>query len=73
MINFLEWDTNFFGFKIGSVDLSNKSLFDLDKIINEIKNAKYKLIYLYTDINSNLNSNFKNIEMTLTDTQLLLV
>lgn len=48
LINFLEWDSNFFGFKVGKSDLNNleSTASEYNRIIKE---SDYKLIYCFAD------------------------
>ncbi len=43
--NFLEWDSSFFGYKVGKINRNNISTPDLSKILNEMTELKYKLVY----------------------------
>jgi len=46
-IQYLEWDTNFFGFKIGKL-ITNRNI-----NLNALQNTSYKLIYIYSNTNLN--------------------
>ncbi|MEM7550845.1 MAG: GNAT family N-acetyltransferase [Bacteroidota bacterium] len=48
MIKFLEWDSNFFGYKVAKIDLINR-LEDIEKEIEWAKDQDIKLIYLFLD------------------------
>jgi len=50
MIKYLDWDTNFFGFKTGKIVNVVDSI-TLENILNKAKEDKYKLIYLFTHPN----------------------
>lgn len=52
----LTWDSDFFGFKIGSVSTNNLSEEQLTEILNSARNQDFKLIYFFAspqDENSN--------------------
>ena len=46
-INKLDWDSNFFGYTIGRVDVKNPKAFDFPKFKKNA--AAYKLVYLFAD------------------------
>lgn len=48
-IELLDWDTNFFGIKIGKVLLNNDSLADLNALKDTAKKENYRLLYLIAD------------------------
>lgn len=45
MIKYLEWDSNFLGFKVGSISQLNTET--LEQALGYAKSEKYKLIYLF--------------------------
>lgn len=45
MIKYLEWDSNFLGFKVGSISQLNTET--LEQALEYAKSEKYKLIYLF--------------------------
>ena len=50
-IDFLLWDSNFFGLKIGKIDFSsNKESQHFDELGKFIRNSDYDLIYLFTNL-----------------------
>lgn len=68
----LEWDTNFFGFKVGRINDAKLELEDLNKFIFQLRKKKVKLIYWLSDIEVHPNNNFEpnfflsDIKTTLT-------
>jgi dTDP-4-amino-4,6-dideoxy-D-galactose acyltransferase len=42
----LNWDSSFFGYEVGKVEVNNSSFFDLDDFIQKTKD--FKLIYLFS-------------------------
>ncbi|MDG1064025.1 MAG: hypothetical protein P8O93_06220, partial [Flavobacteriaceae bacterium] len=47
-INKLIWDTNFFGFSIGKLNIErNKEIFNIEDFLKKAK--KYKLVYVFSD------------------------
>lgn len=49
-IQFLEWDTIHFGFKIGCFNLEANENVSLEELVNKAKEENYKLIYLKSPI-----------------------
>lgn len=47
-IEYLRWDTENFGFKVGRVESSNG--FDIDSLHLEMSKGQYKLVYLISDL-----------------------
>lgn len=47
----LEWDTKFFGYKIGKITGNNITVEDLKDIINNMKYENYKLVYWFVQPN----------------------
>lgn len=45
-IQFLDWDTKHFGFKIGAIDIDKKRDFSLEQLKDEALIAGYRLVYL---------------------------
>lgn len=72
MITYLDWDSNFFGFKIGYMDLTEKLHFNIKEIKNDIDKSGFKLIYIYSNISQEIKINSNDIDLNLVDTQLLL-
>ena len=72
MITYLDWDSTFFGFKIGYIDLTEKFHFSIEEIINDINKSDFKLIYIYSNISQEIKINSNDIDLNLVDTQLLL-
>jgi len=72
-IDFLSWDSAFFGFKIGKIDFSlGKELLDFNELRRIAKNSGYVLIYLLTNLGQipfKLYENNKNINLKLIDNQ----
>ena len=73
IIDYLDWDSNFFKKKIGKVELfkdkSNISDINLDKIL---KNSDYDLIYFFTDISLDIYNYISVFRPFLIDTQVYL-
>ncbi|MFT3748915.1 MAG: GNAT family N-acetyltransferase [Agriterribacter sp.] len=46
----LNWDSNFFGYNIGSVNISKSDKFNLANLNTTIKHSNYDLIYLFCDV-----------------------
>lgn len=46
-INKLDWDSNFFGYTIGRIDIESPKTFDFSKFKED--SAAYKLVYLFAD------------------------
>lgn len=70
-IDTLNWDSNFFGLRVGRVDLSLfKELDVLNKLEKSINEMEYDLVYIFTDIGQ---MPFVNLDKTMpefVDTQL---
>ncbi|GAG91296.1 unnamed protein product, partial [marine sediment metagenome] len=50
-IDFLPWDSNFFGLKVGKIDFSsNKELLDFNEFKRLVGNYNYDLIYIFTNL-----------------------
>jgi dTDP-4-amino-4,6-dideoxy-D-galactose acyltransferase len=47
-IEYLEWDSNFFGFKIGKIGVLPNTEFDWVRFKEVANNEKYELIYVFT-------------------------
>lgn len=70
-IKYLEWDSNFFGYKVGLINNNfNSPIKGLEKILNKAKINQYKLIYLKNGKSiSFLNLNLKDYKILLADTK----
>ena len=70
-IDFLGWDSNFFGLKIGKIDLSlTKNLNKLNKFKKSLEESDYDLIYIFSDISQMPFPYFNKTTLTLIDTQI---
>ncbi len=49
MIQFLEWDSEFFGLKIGKYNISEPSIVDLKRMLDAKKQHEYELLYIFMD------------------------
>lgn len=45
-IQFLDWDTKHFGFKVGTIEIDKEYDFSLEQLKDNARNEDYKLIYL---------------------------
>jgi len=52
----LSWDTHFFGFGVGKVIAHNLTSKLLEKIIQQMKDHNYKLVYCFVDPNDSLSN-----------------
>ena len=53
MITKLDWDTDFFGYPVGKIDLTDSSEFNLKVFLNEID--IYKLVYIFSNSQISVN------------------
>jgi dTDP-4-amino-4,6-dideoxy-D-galactose acyltransferase len=66
--NILEWDSQFFGYKIGAIHTQNLKLDELDKIIRELKEQDYRLAYCFANPDDEIsNSSLKSVSRLLVD------
>jgi dTDP-4-amino-4,6-dideoxy-D-galactose acyltransferase len=65
IIKKLNWDTNFFGFKVGKVVLENYS--NIDSILSENDRSSFKLVYLFSNFEIKKPDSFSNTFMSLVD------
>jgi dTDP-4-amino-4,6-dideoxy-D-galactose acyltransferase len=49
----LDWDSNFFGFKVARINLDHTSPVDLDGVFEEIKKERVRLVYLSSPVRLN--------------------
>ena len=56
MIKYLEWDSNFLGFRVGSISQLNTEI--LEHELGNAKLEKYKLIYLFAEADCFLSEDF---------------
>jgi len=73
IIDYLNWDSNFFGLTVGKVDLSvitNSKI--LNKFRKSINKIDYDLVYIYTGINQLPFPNLDKVILEFVDTQLYL-
>jgi len=73
-IDFLPWDSNFFGLKVGRIDFSsNKESQHFDELGKFIRNSDYDLIYLFTNLGQipfKLYQDGKDINLKFIDSQI---
>lgn len=71
MIEYLEWDSNFFYKKIGRIEFLPKkdNIYDFN-LDNILINSDYQLIYLFLDISLNINDFIHSFNPHLVDTQI---
>jgi ribosomal protein S18 acetylase RimI-like enzyme len=43
---FLDWDTKYFGFKVGIIEIDKEKVFSLEQLKNDARIEGYKLVYL---------------------------
>lgn len=43
----LNWDTEFFNIKVGSIDISHFNLKEIDEVMKKAQNSLYRLVYLF--------------------------
>lgn len=60
MVKKLEWDSNFFGYQVGLKTVNSIDEFRLDLLLEELK--KFKLIYVYSDIELSENSKLMHVD-----------
>ena len=60
----LNWDSTFFGYEVGRLDISSIKNFDIFKFKEESK--KYRLIYVYSNEKLKMNSDFKLVDEKVT-------
>ncbi len=66
--NKLEWDSRFFGYKIGAIYTQNLRLNELEKIIIELREQDYRLAYCFADPYDEIsNSSLKSVSGLLVD------
>lgn len=64
----LNWDSQFFGYKIAAIQANNLKLEDLKKIITKLKNQNVKLSYCFADPADELsNFSFESVSGLLVD------
>jgi dTDP-4-amino-4,6-dideoxy-D-galactose acyltransferase len=64
----LNWDSQFFGYKIAAIQANNLKLEDLKKIITKLKSQNVKLTYCFADPADELsNFSFKSVSGLLVD------
>lgn len=54
MIEHLDWDTNFFGYSVGRVNITNGEQFDIDTLKSEASESGYRLLYLFSEAPLNI-------------------
>lgn len=69
LIEFLEWDSNFFNLKIGKIIRTNFSFNDFKK---EQKERQFDLIYAFCDINAQIPGFWETMNFYLVDTAVTL-
>lgn len=66
--NKLEWDSRFFGYKIGAIHTQNLKLNELEKIIMELREQDYRLAYCFAYPDDEIsNSSLKSVSGLLVD------
>jgi dTDP-4-amino-4,6-dideoxy-D-galactose acyltransferase len=67
-IKILNWDTNFFGYRIASVNAQNMTRSDLKNIIKQLKSENFRLAYCFVDPGDLVsNSSMKETSVFLAD------
>jgi dTDP-4-amino-4,6-dideoxy-D-galactose acyltransferase len=59
----LDWDSDFFGFEVGSCEINEQEIFDYNDFLKE--SGKYKLIYVFSDMDLECSS-FKLVDRKIT-------
>lgn len=57
LLEILEWDSSFFGYKIGKINAAEIEAEQLAEIINQAKNKGTRLIYLFADPDDHVSHN----------------
>jgi dTDP-4-amino-4,6-dideoxy-D-galactose acyltransferase len=64
----LDWDSQFFGYKIAAIQATNLNLDKLEKILIELRDQSVKLIYCFAGPGDEIsNSSFKSVSGLLVD------
>ena len=64
----LDWDSQFFGYKIAAIQAIDLELNELNKIIRELKNQRIKLVYCFVNPNDEIsNTSIESVSGLLVD------
>lgn len=66
---FLDWDSNFFSFKVASIEMNNENDAYLEEKINDFENKGVKLVYLFVSdgLSINIDKYKTNFKINLVD------
>lgn len=57
----LEWDTQFFGYKIANINSFKLELLELNAVLEELRNKDFKLAYCFVSPNDQISNNSLNL------------